>query len=173
MKTITCTKCKIASFRNKIVIGRGSIPADILFIGEAPGKSENATGKPFIGRAGKLLDSMILDACNLSGSREHKYYITNTVLCRPTDSFSGDNRPPTGEEVLNCKKNLDTIISSVKPKIVIFIGKIAKEYYGKEFPLGIAIQHPAFILRQGGKSSSWYLTNVRILAEVFQNANRR
>ena len=161
-----CKKCSLHRFRKKIVQGRGLIPADILFIGEAPGKAENITGEAFTGRSGKLLNQMIKDATpkdwNLS------VYITNTVFCRPTDSKQGDNRQPTPEEVLACSPNLYELIGRVKPKQIIFAGKVSESYYKKEFPDAVAIQHPAFLLRQGGKSSPYYLTNIRVLTEVFE-----
>ena len=160
-----CNRCNLAKFRKKIVQGRGSIPADILFIGESPGKAENITGRAFTGRSGKLLNSMIKDA---APSLKLSYYITNIVFCRPTDSKHGDNREPTSEEVLACYPNLNNLIQRVKPKQIIFIGKISEGYYKKEFPDAITIQRPSFLLRQGGKASAYYLTNIRILSEVFE-----
>jgi len=148
-----------------MVPGRGSIPADILFIGEAPGKSENITGEAFTGRSGKLLNQLIKDA---APEMKLSYYITNIIFCRPCDEKQGDTRQPTSEEVLACYPNLFKKIQEVQPKQIVFIGKVSQECYRKEFPDAVAIQHPAFLLKQGGKASPYYLTNVRILEEVFE-----
>lgn len=159
-----CERCNLAKTRRLLVAGKGSIPADILFLGEAPGKTEDLLGEPFIGQSGKLLDAMLLDA----GFGSTKYFVTNSVLCRPCDSIGGDSREPAEVEVLTCKENILQIYFRVNPKVVIFVGKIAEKYYKNEFPFSFSILHPSFVLRQGGKASPWYLNNVRKLQEVLK-----
>jgi len=160
------------------VIGRGSIPADILFMGEAPGKAEDIMGVPFVGPSGKLLDKLIVDS-SLSAGLEGppSYYITNAVLCRPfiedqnNDEYF-ENREPDREEILKCMKNVMEIARCVRPKVVIFVGKIAEKYYQKEFSHTIRIFHPAFLLRHGGTSSPYYLSTLRILQEIFSKMRK-
>lgn len=166
-----CVACKLSRFRFKIVQGRGSIPADLMFMGEAPGKTEDLKGEAFVGKAGKLLDMMIEDAVGLL-ERENgltvilpSYYITNTVLCRPTDYLMGGNREPEPEEVLACRNNIMDIFERVNPKLVVFLGKVAQSYYEKVFTESIHIIHPAALLRQGKKRSPLYKPNVRRLSE--------
>jgi DNA polymerase len=144
-----------------MVPGRGSIPADLLIIGEAPGQSENVTGKAFVGRSGKLLDIM-LKTCGM----EKNYYIINTVLCRPCDSKLGPNRQPSKEEILKCSPNIMGIIKKVNPYIVVLAGEIAKEYFSKEFPGAYRIHHPSFLLRTGGIYSPYWLQNIITLQEA-------
>jgi DNA polymerase len=145
------------------------VPADLLFIGEAPGRSENVVGLPFVGPSGKFLDKMISDAAALTAtSNLPSYFITNTILCRPCDSFQGANREPDPHEVLSCSVNLQAIINEVAPIIVILIGKIAQKYFSDEFHEFVSINHPAFLLRTGATGSPWYQTNINILASVLR-----
>jgi DNA polymerase len=150
---VQCKACHLALSAKQRVIGRGSTPSKILFIGEAPGASEDALGKPFVGPSGKLLDEMIEKA-----GIDMSYYITNCVQCRPPE-----NRDPTNLEVLSCMENVLKIADEVRPEHVVFIGRIAERYYKKHFPNGVMIIHPAAILRTGGKGSPLFLDNVRKL----------
>jgi uracil-DNA glycosylase len=156
----SCTACPLHAFRRHCVYGRGTIPADVLFIGEAPGKSEDLLGQAFIGLSGKLLDSMMQDA-----EVKHSFYITNCCLCRPCDGKAAPNREPKAEEVLACMPNVVRIINQVKAKKVILLGKIAAKFYGKEFPNALKLVHPAFLIRQGGRASPHYSSAIRALKE--------
>lgn len=173
MKLKKCNGCSIAQRRRNRVVGRGVIPADILFLGEAPGKAEDMLGEPFVGPSGKLLEQMIRDTATRMGLKgSPSYYITNSVWCRPfvqdeMDDAYLENREPTREEVLKCMPNVIKIARDVKPKIVVFIGKFAEKYYKKEFEISTRILHPAFLLRHGGMNSPYYLTTLRVLQEVF------
>jgi len=146
--------------RRSVVIGRGLIPARLFFIGEAPGRSEDLLGEPFVGRSGQLLDRMLDEAGIIGG-----YYITNCVRCRPCTS-EGENREPTGDEVLACMNNVLTLAKCVRPEIVIFVGKVAEYYYRKHFAVTATILHPSFVLRKGGEASPWFLHNIQILRRV-------
>lgn len=159
-----CNKCLLSETRNNVVFGKGSHEAEILFIGEAPGKDEDQTGEPFVGRAGKLLNE-ILFSMNLS---REKVYITNTVKCRPPE-----NRNPNKDEIKSCSGFLDSQIKYISPKIIILLGKVAAEsimntsepmtslrgrvHYYKDtgIPM-IVFYHPAYLLRSPSeKSKVW------------------
>jgi len=173
-----CPGCELKIHKtrrnSKQVIGRGDIPSDLLFIGEAPGKTEDMLGEPFVGPSGNLLETMIKEASFAAGVQRHlNYFITNTVLCRPwiwdeEDELCGQNRKPSEDEVLACMPNVIEIARVVRPSLVIFVGKVSEQYYKREFPESISINHPAFHLRFGGKSSPYYRTDVRVLADTFK-----
>ena len=104
-EVLECTKCSLSKKRTQPVFGAGSINADLMFIGEAPGAEEDRTGIPFIGRSGKLLDVLLLEELNMDRSM---CYISNIVKCRPPE-----NRDPKQEEIDSCrpylKKQLELI----------------------------------------------------------------
>lgn len=168
-----CPGCDLQAHKRKQVIGRGSIPAKILFIGEGPGKTEDLLGEAFVGPSGHLLEQMLKEAAEEAWIRVPSYYITNTVMCRPwiwnenRDDY-GQGREPKKQEVLACMPNVMEVARVVKPKIVVFIGRIAESYYKKEFPGAIRITHPAFHLRYGGRASPTYLQDIRTLSEIFK-----
>ena len=164
-----CSACQLSEFRRHVVLGRGTMPADVLYIGEAPGKSEDLTGEAFVGPSGAMLDSLMLDAAKeASLPAIPRFYIVNTVLCRPTDESQGDNRVPAPLEICLCADNIMKIVKKVNPYLVICVGKIATKYYGKEFGLTYSIQHPAYILRVGGTNTPIYKHNFRLLSQAFE-----
>ena len=114
---LNCRDCELAKTRTNVVFGYGNEKSKIILIGEGPGQVEDETGKPFVGRSGKLLDLM-LDAIDLS--REKNVYIANTVKCRPPG-----NRDPLPNETETCKKYLDKQMELIAPKIVICLGRIS------------------------------------------------
>ena len=109
-----CQKCQLSKTRNTTVPGEGKPEAEILFIGEAPGAREDATGIPFCGAAGKFLDEM-LASINLQRS---DIFITNCVKCRPPE-----NRDPEEEEKLACRPYLDRQFSIINPKLIVCLGR--------------------------------------------------
>ena len=154
-KVTNCTKCSLHKGRNKTVFGDGNRDADWFFVGEAPGKDEDLQGKPFVGRAGRLLTEVIL---SIGLSRE-EVFIANILKCRPPD-----NRDPKTEEVEQCFAYLERQIDLVKPKIIIAVGRIAAQsLLGSDLPMGklrgrihgfgssqiptLVIYHPAYLLR--------------------------
>ena len=165
-----CTACRLHETRRRIVYGRGEIPAHLLFIGEGPGVSEDISAIAFYGKAGKLLDRMLEDAQRLAliGARHVRYFITNTVLCHPTNELGGSNRQPQPDEALACMPNIMRIHNAVCPRCTVFIGQIALKYYGKRFTPAATITHPAALLRQGGTGAPAYLTNVRNLSVIIR-----
>ncbi len=158
----SCTACALAERRRNVVFGEGDPTAGLVFVGEGPGDTEDEMGRPFVGRAGLLLDKAIGDA----GLRREQVYITNTVKCRAADWSTGKpvNRAPTDAEALTCRKWLLPQLELLKPQVILCVGapsaknlikkdfKITRErglYFPCEFArTAIATLHPAYILRQ-------------------------
>ncbi len=151
---IKCTKCPLCQTRTNVVFGYGNPNAEVMFIGEGPGEQEDLQGKPFVGRSGKLLDSM-LEQIGLS--REKNIYIANIVKCRPPK-----NRDPLPEEQELCINWLRNQTLFLKPKIIVAVGRIAAmkiidpnikitrdhgNFYQKKKILMMPTIHPAAILR--------------------------
>lgn len=107
-------KCELKNSANQAVFGDGNPKAKIVFIGEAPGKDEDISGKPFVGRAGKFLNEML----EIIKLKREDVYITNTVKYRPPN-----NRDPKPEEILECLPWLMDELNFIKPKIIIFLGR--------------------------------------------------
>jgi DNA polymerase len=154
-----CRKCEIGSTRTNAVPGEGNPNARIMFIGEAPGADEDAQGRPFVGRAGQLLDKII----NAMGLKREDVYIGNILKCRPPE-----NRTPKAEEIINCLPYLQRQIEIIKPDIIVALGAYAAQtllettksigqlrghffdYYpglGKPPIKLLATFHPAYLLR--------------------------
>lgn len=118
-KTIdSCMKCPLGKTRTRFVFGVGNPNAEIMFIGEAPGRDEDLKGEPFVGRAGKLLDKMLPDV----GLKRSDVYIANILKCRPPD-----NRDPEPSEADECEPYLLMQIRLIKPKIICCLGRIAAQ----------------------------------------------
>ena len=113
----SCTGCELAATRTNVVFGVGNRQAEVLFVGEGPGKNEDLQGEPFVGRGGKLLDQM-LAAVGLS--RAHNIYIANMVKCRPPH-----NRDPQPAEQEACIGFLREQTALLRPKIIVCLGRIA------------------------------------------------
>ena len=114
-----CILCHLCNERTHIVYGEGNLDADVLFVGEAPGRQEDETGRPFKGPAGGLLTAIITEELKLS--REN-VYITNVVKCRPPG-----NRPPTYDEVATCKPFMIRQIELVMPRVIVALGDTAAQ----------------------------------------------
>jgi DNA polymerase len=159
-----CRKCEIGATRRNAVYGEGDPRAALMVVGEGPGETEDKLGRPFVGRAGELLDRMLM---SIDLPRED-VFICNTVKCRPTFDTGQRlaNRPPTPDEMRNCRPYLDEQIAIVRPRVILALGApAAKSFMGERFsitkqrgvwfegPAGIPIIatfHPAYILRQTG-----------------------
>ncbi|MGQ0605503.1 MAG: uracil-DNA glycosylase [Candidatus Nitrosotenuis sp.] len=113
---IECTKCELCKTRTNAVPGKGNQNAKIIFIGEAPGRTEDMRGEPFVGSAGKKL----ANALAKNGIMRDTVYITNVVKCRPPN-----NRVPTELERESCKKYLDAELDAIKPEIICILGNTA------------------------------------------------
>ncbi len=123
-KVRNCRRCKLWRTRKNPVIGSGDINADIMLIGEAPGRNEDIEGIPFVGAAGEILDEL-LSSINLN---REKVYIANILKCRPPG-----NRDPSREEIDACTPHLDRQIELIKPKIVVTLGNFATRYTLEKF----------------------------------------
>ncbi|WP_456470769.1 uracil-DNA glycosylase [Caminibacter sp.] len=159
----TCTLCDLAKTRTNVVFGEGNPKAKLMFIGEGPGEMEDKTGRPFVGRAGKLLTKIIENVLELT---RDDIYIANIVKCRPPN-----NRVPTIEEAETCKPYLLKQIDIINPEILVCLGKTAFmyllntdmpiskvrgqifEYKGKKV---IPTYHPSFLLRNPSAKKEAY-----------------
>ncbi len=152
LKIKDCTKCELSKTRTKFVFGGGSAYADIMLVGEAPGKNEDLQGLPFVGQAGKILDSL-LDSI---GTSRDQVFIANVLKCRPPG-----NRDPGIEEIESCKGYLMEQIEIIDPKIICTMGKFSTQVLldtnkgitglrGKVFKINgrlvMPINHPAAAL---------------------------
>jgi DNA polymerase len=149
-----CTRCKLHTLgRQQIVFGVGDPRARLMFVGEAPGADEDVQGEPFVGRAGQLL-TKIIEAIRLTRSQ---VYIANVIKCRPPQ-----NRNPEPDEVEQCEPFLFRQIDTIRPKVIVALGKFAAQSLlrttepitkirGREFQYRDAIliptYHPAYLLR--------------------------
>ncbi len=115
-----CHLCELSKSRQRVVFGEGNPHADILFIGEAPGATEDSSGKPFVGRSGELLTKMIENVLKISRS---DVYITNIVKCRPPN-----NQIPTPTQAHTCQPYLLKQIELIKPKLIVTLGATAYHY---------------------------------------------
>jgi len=113
---IKCTKCDLCKTRTNAVPGKGNFQSDVIFVGEAPGRSEDKKGEPFIGVAGKKLSIALEEA----GISRDAVYITNIVKCRPPN-----NRIPNTDEKNTCQEYLKQEISIIKPEIICILGNTA------------------------------------------------
>ena len=111
-----CTNCKLCETRTNAVPGKGNFGADVIFVGEAPGRNEDINGEPFVGAAGKKLDAILAD----TGIDRKDVYITNIVKCRPPS-----NRAPSKAEELACIDFINQEIEIIAPKIICVMGNTA------------------------------------------------
>jgi uracil-DNA glycosylase family 4 len=162
-RAMACVKCAhLASSRKNVVFGVGSIDAQLMFIGEAPGADEDEQGEPFVGKAGQLLTKII----RAMGLQRETVYIGNILKCRPdTPGQSAGNRKPTSEEMQTCIPFLHEQIDLIRPKVIVALGATAVEgLFGKTIGItklrgtwktyrGIPLMptfHPSFLLRPEG-----------------------
>lgn len=166
-QALSCTRCTLCETRTNVVFGEGNPNAPLVLVGEGPGETEDRTGRPFVGRAGQLLDEC-LRACGIT--RRH-IFITNVVRCRPTFDEGGRprNRPPTAEEAQACVSAwLEPTLEAIAPLVILCLGapsantiihrgfKMMQErgtfFETKYAHYAIAALHPAYILRQQGEA---------------------
>ena len=159
-KVRTCQKCDLCQTRTNAVPGKGNLNAEIILVGEAPGRSEDKRGEPFVGSAGKRLNEILLDA----GINRDDVYITNIVKCRPPN-----NRVPAKNEEESCLDYINEEISIISPKIVCIMGNTAFNTLlgGKE----ITKNHGNFIEKDGRTYFVTYhpaatIYNQKLIAEL-------
>lgn len=170
-----------------MVFGDGNPASPLVLVGEGPGEEEDRTGRPFVGRAGQLLDRALADA----GLDRTMVYICNTVKCRACD-WEGDraqNRPPSPEETAACRRWLLPQLAAIRPEVLLCLGapsaknlinpdfKITRDrgrYYPCEFArTALATMHPSYILRNGGvRADSGYTLLVADISRAWAAAQR-
>ncbi len=156
---LSCTKCHLHQTRKNYVPGEGSLTPEIMFIGEGPGETEDNLGRPFVGKAGQLLDRLI----ERMGYSRETVFIGNIIKCRPPG-----NRDPLPDEVAACKPYLERQIEILKPKVIVCLGRVAlNNLLGRDFSISrergklfhfqgipvIPTYHPAYLLRQTNRES--------------------
>jgi DNA polymerase len=159
-----CRACSLCESRKQTVFGVGDRKASWMIIGEAPGADEDRQGEPFVGRAGKLLDAMLLAA----GLRREQVFIANVLKCRPPD-----NRDPHQDEIAACSVHLNKQIELLGPDLILAVGRIAAQsLLQTQLPVGrlrgirhvhaatstpvVVTYHPAYLLRKPSeKSKAW------------------
>ena len=177
---LSCKKCTLGYERTNAVPGNGNPSSRILFIGEAPGRYEDEQGLPFVGRAGRLLDSL-LESINLNRS---EVFITNMLKCSPPK-----NRDPLPDELKACGPYLDKQIEIINPKIIVTLGRFSFAWFFPEIPIGEArgnpinlengttifpMYHPAAALRNGkirGRTEQDFLKLQKILNDPIKKAS--
>lgn len=166
---LTCELCRsLSKYRRNVVPGIGDIPAKILFIEEAPGKTEDLLGELFIGKYGQLFRQAIKDATKLLlWKHPPSYFVTSVLACRPTDKFMGDSRQPTASEIARCRPRLVRTVALVRPERVVLLGDVADHEARRVCPDGVKVRHPAYVDRRGGIGGVDYRIFVRALTDVF------
>lgn len=151
-----CTQCPLHHKTKPVVHLRGKIPAKVLFIGEAPGESENVTGMPFTGPSGDMLNDIITEALEKLDNENQKtishpspltFAFANLVGCMPWED--GGIRQPNKKEIQQCKSHLFEIVMMVNPMLVVLCGLLPEKHFPHgEYPFGVmSVQHPSSILR--------------------------
>jgi len=167
-----CVRCKLCKGRTQIVFGVGNPQADVVFVGEGPGRDEDEQGEPFVGRAGQLLTRMIA----AMGLARQDVYICNVVKCRPPD-----NRNPEPDEVAACEPFLRLQLEAIRPRLIVALGNFAVQtllrtrtgitsMHGRfHVYQGIALMptyHPAFLLRSPHMKKSAWEDLQKVMAEM-------
>ena len=163
---IHCQKCGLAETRTNVVFGEGARDAEVMFIGEGPGEQEDRTGRPFVGRAGQLLDDMLA----MIDLKREKVFIGNMVKCRPPQ-----NRDPLNIEQEACIGYLRNQVALLKPKIIVCLGRIAAMKLIKE-DFKITREHGQWIEKAGVWMMAMYhpsalLRDPRKRPESFEDLN--
>jgi DNA polymerase len=171
-KCKACQGCSLYKSRTNCVFGKGNPNARIMFVGEAPGETEDLQGLPFVGKAGKLLDKFFI----ASGIDKDQIYVANILKCRPPN-----NRDPNPDEEAVCIEHLREQVRIIKPKIIVCLGKIAAQMlidpefrimkeHGKWITKGnfkiTAVFHPALLLRDPSHNEEMLRDLVAIKREI-------
>ena len=155
-----CTRCRLHATAAGAVFGAGDVAADVMVVGEAPGREEDQAGRPFVGRSGRLLDRLLAEA----GIGRERCYVTNVVKHRPPG-----NRDPKPDEVAACRAYLDGEVGALGPRVVVTLGNFATRALlgtregvtalrGRAYPFGAASLvptfHPSYALRHGAAAEA-------------------
>jgi len=167
-----CTKCRLAGTRTNVVFGVGNPNADLMFIGEAPGRDEDLKGEPFVGRAGQLLTD-IIKAMKLT---RDDVYIANVIKCRPPE-----NRNPEPDELDACRPFIRRQVELIQPKVIVTLGRFAlqsltEKAYGITSVRGSWLEyngvkvmptyHPAYLLRNPAAKKEVWADMKKVMAEL-------
>ena len=170
---LACTRCELCKTRTNVVFGQGVENAEVLFVGEGPGQSEDEQGLPFVGRSGQLLDRYLF-AIDLDRSRN--CYIANIVKCRPPQ-----NRDPLNTEKDACRGYLPRQLALMQPKIIVCLGRISAmeliredfkitqehgQFFEKDGVQMMALYHPAALLRDPRKKPETFEDLKRLQAKI-------
>ncbi|MDQ1392632.1 MAG: uracil-DNA glycosylase, partial [Acidimicrobiaceae bacterium] len=159
-EALQCRRCALAHGRTTVVFGEGNPHADLMVVGEGPGREEDLQGRPFVGRSGKLLDRLLLEEI---GVHREAVYIANVVKCRPPG-----NRDPLPAEIDACRPWLEAQVALIGPTVVLTLGNFSTKLLlqtsdgirrtrGRVYPWGstgavlVPTYHPAAALRGGGE----------------------
>jgi len=172
----SCTSCRLAETRTQVVFGVGAFDADIMFVGEAPGRNEDLQGEPFVGAAGKLLDRLLGEI----GIERDDVYIANVLKCRPPG-----NRDPKPDEIDSCKGYLRSQLELVDPRVVMTLGNFATKLLlkrnvgitrlrGQVYPWWnrhlVPTFHPAAALRSGDRVTDLMREDFAIVSKILNTA---
>jgi DNA polymerase len=165
--------CRLATTRTTVVFGVGAPDADLMFVGEAPGKNEDLQGVPFVGAAGRLLDTLMGEV----GIDRHRSYIANVIKCRPPN-----NRDPLPDEIDSCKGYLRSQIELIDPIVVVTLGNFATKLLlrteagitklrGRAYPWWrgktlVPTYHPAAALRSGDRVTDLMREDFRLMRQA-------
>jgi DNA polymerase len=167
-----CTKCRLAGTRTHVVFGVGNPNADLMFVGEAPGRDEDVQGEPFVGRAGQLLTD-IIKAMKLT---RDQVYIANVIKCRPPE-----NRNPEPDELDACRPFIRRQVELIQPKVIVTLGRfglqsLTEKAYGISTVRGqwldyngirlMPTYHPAYLLRNPAAKKEVWADMKKVMAEL-------
>ncbi len=168
----SCRACGLAETRTQVVFGFGAFDADIMFVGEAPGRNEDLQGEPFVGAAGKLLDCLLTEI----GVERDDVYIANVLKCRPPG-----NRDPRIDEIDACKEYLRVQMELIDPRVVVPLGNFATKLLlkrnvgitrlrGQVYPWWrrhlVPTFHPAAALRSGDRVTDLMREDFALVSEI-------
>src|SRR5947207_12243001 len=169
---VACEKCRLSKTRRQVVYGVGNPHADLMFVGEAPGRDEDIQGKPFVGRAGQLLTD-IIKAMKLT---RDDVYIANVIKCRPPE-----NRNPEPDELDACRPFIRRQVELIKPKVIVTLGRFAlQSLMEKSLAItaargtwmdynGVKVMptyHPAYLLRNPAAKKEVWSDMKKVMAEL-------
>ena len=167
-----CTQCRLAGTRTNVVFGVGNPNADLMFVGEAPGRDEDLQGEPFVGRAGQLLTD-IIKAMKLT---REQVYIANVIKCRPPE-----NRNPEADELDACRPFIRRQVELIKPRVIVTLGRfglqsLTEKSYGITAVRGqwldyngiklMPTYHPAYLLRNPAAKKDVWADMKKVMAEL-------
>lgn len=178
LSVVSCRNCELCETRTNVVFGEGNPDTPMVIVGEGPGENEDVTGRPFVGRAGALLDQALRE----SGLTRKHIYIANVIKCRAciTEGGRTKNRPPRIGEVAACLPWLERQLEIIKPLVILCLGApSANTIIHKDFKMtqergrffdskyaryAIAALHPAYVLRQDGEA--YEQTRTSLIADI-------